>query len=93
MRFAASAQKFEVVSESHWFLYRFVILSRVIVINACLHTYALDSTFLFLPLERNNFWTVGPIFAPKVPVDLSEKTLHFGHQFFIFILKIVWDMA
>ena len=44
MRFAALVQKFEVVSESHWFLYRFVILNRVIVINACLYTYALDSS-------------------------------------------------
>ena len=36
MRFAALAQKFEVVQKSHWFSYRFVILSRVIVINALL---------------------------------------------------------
>ena len=43
MRFAPLAQKFEVVLESHWFLYRFIILSRVIILNACLHTYALDS--------------------------------------------------
>ena len=44
MRFAALVQKLEVVSESHGFLCRFVILNRVIVINACLYTYALDST-------------------------------------------------
>ena len=43
MRFAASGQKFEEVSESHWFLCKFIILSRVIAINACFHTYALDS--------------------------------------------------
>ena len=43
MRFAASGQKFEEVSESHWFLCKFVILSGVIAINACFHTYALDS--------------------------------------------------
>ena len=49
--------------------------------------------FLFFPLEWNNFWTAGPIFARKKPVDSSEETLHFGHQFFIFILKNVWDMA
>ena len=44
MRFAALVQKLEVVSESHGFLCRFVILNRVIVINACLYTYALDSS-------------------------------------------------
>ena len=43
MQFAVSGQKFEEVSESHWFLYKFVILSRVMAINACFHTYALDS--------------------------------------------------
>ena len=42
MQFAALAQKIEVVLESHWFLCRIVILSKVIVINACLCTYALD---------------------------------------------------
>ena len=43
MRFAASGQKFEEVSESHGFLSKFVFLSRVIAIDACFHTYALDS--------------------------------------------------
>ena len=47
MRSAPLAQKLKVVSESHWFSYRFIILSRVIVINACLHTYALDSSIQF----------------------------------------------
>ena len=37
MGFAALAQKFKVVSELHGFLYRFVILSGVIVVSACLH--------------------------------------------------------
>ena len=45
MQFVAFVQKFDVVSKSHRFLYRLVILNRVIVINACLYTYALDSTY------------------------------------------------
>ena len=44
MRFAAFGQKFEVVSESHWFLYKFLILNRVIALNACRYTYVLDSS-------------------------------------------------
>ena len=43
MRFAVVAQQFEVDSESHRFLHSFVILSRDIVINVCLHSYDLDS--------------------------------------------------
>ena len=43
MRFAALIQKFEVVSESHRFLCQFVILNRVIALNACRYIYALDS--------------------------------------------------
>ena len=43
MQFVVLRQKFKVVSESHWFLYRFFILSGVIALNACWYTYALDS--------------------------------------------------
>ena len=62
MRFAAFGQKFEVVSESHWFLYEFFILSRVIAINACRYIYELDSntshiikrTGKMIKIDRNN---------------------------------------
>ena len=43
MRFAAFGQKFEVVSESHWFLSYFFILYGVIALNACRYIYVLDS--------------------------------------------------
>ena len=43
MRFAAFGQKFEVVSESHWFLYDSFILNTVIALNACRYIYELDS--------------------------------------------------
>ena len=43
MRFASLDQKFDLVSESHWFLYGFFILSRDIAHNICCHTFALDS--------------------------------------------------
>ena len=49
--------------------------------------------FLFLPLEWNNFWMAGPIISRRRPVDLSEKTLYFRHQFFVFISKNVWVMV
>ena len=49
--------------------------------------------FLFLPLEWNNFWMAGPIISRRRPVDLSEKTLYFRHQFFVFISKNVWVMG
>ena len=41
----ALAQKFDVVSESHRFLYEFLVLSRDMAHNACQQTYV---------LERNN---------------------------------------
>ena len=44
MRLVAFGQKFEVVLESHWFLYEFFILSRVTAINACQYIYELDSS-------------------------------------------------
>ena len=63
MRFAAFGQIFEVVSKSHWFLYRFIILDKVIVINTCLNTYALDSrvectrqTSNFDAIYKSDFW-------------------------------------
>ena len=43
MQFAVFGQKFEIVSESHWFSYKFFILSGDIALNACWYTYALDS--------------------------------------------------
>ena len=43
MRLVALAQKFDVVSESHQFLYEFLVLSRDMVHNACRQTYGLDS--------------------------------------------------
>ena len=43
MRFAAFNQKFEVVSESHWFLYRFFIFNGVTALNACRYIYVLGS--------------------------------------------------
>ena len=43
MRFVAFGQKFEVVLESHWFLYRFPIFN--ITLNACQYIYVLDSTY------------------------------------------------
>ena len=43
LRFAVSGQKFKEVLKSNWFLHKFVILSIVMAINACFHTYALDS--------------------------------------------------
>ena len=39
----ALAQKFDVVSESHRFLYEFLVLSRDMAHNACRQTYVLDS--------------------------------------------------
>ena len=39
----ALAQKFDVVSESHQFSYKFLILSRDMSHNACRQTYVLDS--------------------------------------------------
>ena len=44
MRFAAFGQKFEVVSESHRFLYRFLIFDEVIALNACRYIYVLGSS-------------------------------------------------
>ena len=44
MRLVALAQKFDVVSESHQFLYEFLVLSRDMVHNACRQTYVLDSS-------------------------------------------------
>ena len=43
MRLVALAQKFDVVSESHQFLYEFLVLSRDMAHNACRQTYVLDS--------------------------------------------------
>ena len=48
MQFVALDKKFEVVLEYHWLSYRFFILSRVIAVNACFHTYALDSIIWLL---------------------------------------------
>ena len=45
MRLVALAQKFDVVSESHQFSYRFPILSRDMSHNACRQTYVLDSNW------------------------------------------------
>ena len=44
MRFASLCQKFDVVLESHWFLYKFPDLNRVIALNACWYNYVLDSS-------------------------------------------------
>ena len=44
MRFATIDQKFEVVLESHWFLYRFLIHDGVITENVCWYIYELDSS-------------------------------------------------
>ena len=44
----ALAQKFDVVSESHQFLYEFLVLSRDMVHNACRQTYVLDSKKLIV---------------------------------------------
>ena len=47
----ALAQKFDVVSESHRFLYEFLVLSRDMAHNACRQTYVLDS------MAKNDKWT------------------------------------
>ena len=43
MRLVAFGQKFEVVSECHWFLYVFSIFDRVTTANAWRYIFALDS--------------------------------------------------
>ena len=65
MRFAAFGQKFEVVSESHWFLYEFFILNQVIAINACRYIYELDSTSLSLKVYTSIHGTSMEISSPR----------------------------
>ena len=46
MRFAEVGQKFLVATESHWFSWRFLILSGVITVNVCWYIYELDNRSL-----------------------------------------------
>ena len=44
--------------------------------------------FPFLAFSGHNFKTLGPILTRDEPIDSSEKSLHFRHQFLMFYLKI-----
>ena len=79
MPFATLDQKFEEVSESHWFLWRFTILSRVIAINSCLHTYALDSSSRRLPRRGAQDYLHGARMKTILSKTATEKA---GRTFF-----------